>query len=64
MCLNPLEFIAVRGTKPGYMIVSEFAGIGNELSSVKRVNPFDMNSLKQALIEVFSENEKLSRAAR
>ena len=54
----PFEFISVRETKPGGIIVSEFAGIGNELLSVKRVNPFDITKLSYALKELIVEKSK------
>ena len=50
--MTPFEFIALRGTKPGGIIVSEFAGIGNELLSVNRVNPFDITNLSYAMKEL------------
>jgi trehalose-6-phosphate synthase len=37
------------------MIVSEFAGVSRELSSIKRVNPFDITDLCSKLDKVLSE---------
>ena len=56
--MTPFEFMAVRGTKPGGIIVSEFAGIGNELLSVKRVNPFDITTLSFAFKELLVEKSQ------
>jgi trehalose-6-phosphate synthase len=68
LCLEPFDYITVQKDRPGNMIVSEFAGISRELSSVKRVNPFDItdvcNKLDQVLLEerrAISEKQEVDR---
>jgi trehalose-6-phosphate synthase len=59
LCLLPFEYITVRKANPGFIIVSEFSGIGSELISIKRVNPFDITQLSNALTEVLTESALL-----
>ncbi|CAG9333089.1 unnamed protein product [Blepharisma stoltei] len=44
--LIPFEVIAISKEKPVEIIISEFTGVSRALSSLKRVNPFDIAQLE------------------
>lgn len=44
--LIPFEVIAINKEKPVEIIISEFAGVSRALSSLKKVNPFDIVQLE------------------
>jgi trehalose 6-phosphate synthase/phosphatase len=49
MNLVAKEFVACQATEPGALIVSEFAGVAQELGEALRVNPYDEISSAAAL---------------
>jgi trehalose-6-phosphate synthase len=58
LCLEPFEYITVLQDRPGNMLVSEFAGISKELSSVTRINPFDITDVCSKLDQILLEERK------
>lgn len=51
MNLVAKEYIATRGTGRGVLVLSEFTGAADELRQAVRVNPHDIEGLKEAIME-------------
>ncbi|MBA3782310.1 trehalose-6-phosphate synthase [Nocardioides sp. InS609-2] len=51
MNLVAKEYIACRYDGDGALVLSEFAGAANELRQAWLVNPYDINGMKQALLD-------------
>ncbi len=65
MNLVAKEFIACRYDNTGTLILSEFAGAADELRQALLVNPYDVDGLKQALLQaVRVEPREASRKMR
>ena len=58
----PFEYIAVKESDPGLVILSEFSGVSHALCSPYRVNPFDINALKEALFNAIRRTDIPSRS--
>ncbi|MDY0909415.1 alpha,alpha-trehalose-phosphate synthase (UDP-forming) [Microbacterium sp. CFBP9034] len=50
MNLVAKEYVAARGDNRGVLLLSEFAGASDELSSAVRINPHDIDGLKDAIV--------------
>ena len=50
--IYPFEYMAVKGSDPGTVILSDFSGVSLALCSPVRVNPFDIHALKEAIFNV------------
>ena len=68
MNLVAKEYVAVRLDNRGVLILSEFAGAADELSSAVRINPHDIDGLKDAILRAVempaSEQGRRMRAMR
>ena len=68
MNLVAKEYVATRFDDDGALVLSEFAGAADELRQAWLVNPYDMNGMKQALLEAYQapakEIERRMRAMR
>jgi trehalose 6-phosphate synthase len=53
MNLVAKEYVACRYDADGALVLSEFAGAANELRQAWLVNPYDINGIKQALLDAF-----------
>ncbi len=51
MNLVAKEYVAVRSDNRGVLVLSEFAGAADELSSALRINPHDIDGLKDAIMK-------------
>ena len=51
MNLVAKEYVACRFDNDGALVLSEFAGAANELRQAWLVNPYDINGVKQALLD-------------
>jgi trehalose 6-phosphate synthase len=51
MNLVAKEYVACRGADDGALVLSEFAGAAEELRQAWLVNPYDLNGMKQALVD-------------
>ena len=58
MNLVAKEYVACRYDDDGALVLSEFAGAAAELRQAYRVNPYDINGLKEALLEAIRAPEK------
>lgn len=58
----PFEYVTVKETDPGLVILSEFAGVSQALCSPYRVNPFDISALKEALFNAIRRTDIPSRS--
>ncbi len=58
MNLVAKEYVACRYEDDGALVLSEFAGAAAELRQAYRVNPYDINGLKDALLEAIQAPEK------
>jgi trehalose 6-phosphate synthase len=56
MNLVAKEFIACRTGDNGALVLSEFAGAARELRQAYLVNPYDINGLKERLLEAMNDN--------
>ena len=54
MNLVAKEFVASCVNESGVLILSEFAGAAHELSDALKVNPFDIDGVKAALVEALA----------
>jgi trehalose 6-phosphate synthase/phosphatase len=65
MNLIAKEYIAVRGERPGVLVLSETAGAARELSEAIIVNPHDISDITQSLYEaiVMPEEERATNMA-
>jgi alpha,alpha-trehalose-phosphate synthase [UDP-forming]/trehalose-phosphatase len=68
MNLVAKEYVASRGDNRGVLILSEFAGAADELGTAVRVNPHDIEGLKDAMMRAVQmppgEQGRRMRAAR
>ncbi|NYG54832.1 alpha,alpha-trehalose-phosphate synthase (UDP-forming) [Nocardioides perillae] len=58
MNLVAKEYVACRLDESGALVLSEFAGAAEELKQAWLVNPYDINGMKQALLEAHRAPEK------
>ncbi|MDT0200876.1 trehalose-6-phosphate synthase [Nocardioides sp. AE5] len=62
MNLVAKEYVACRYDNDGALVLSEFAGAANELRQAWLVNPWDINGMKEALVEATrAEPKELTR---
>ena len=63
MNLVAKEYVACRYDDNGALVLSEFAGAAAELRQSYRVNPYDINGMKEALLTAMSDppREKTKR---
>jgi trehalose 6-phosphate synthase len=68
MNLVAKEYVACRYDDDGALVLSEFAGAAAELRQAYRVNPYDINGMKDALLEAIQasprENARRMKAMR
>ena len=68
MNLVAKEYVACRGTGDGALVLSEFAGAARELKQAWQVNPYDINGMKQTILDAASattaEKRRRMRALR
>jgi trehalose 6-phosphate synthase len=68
MNLVAKEYVACRYDDNGALVLSEFAGAAAELRQAYRVNPYDINGMKAALLEAITadprENSRRMKAMR
>jgi trehalose 6-phosphate synthase len=50
MNLVAKEYVAARNDNRGVLVLSEFAGAADELSSAVRINPHDIDGMKEAIV--------------
>ena len=58
MNLVAKEYVACRYESDGALVLSEFAGAADELRQAWLVNPYDINGIKQALLDAFHAEPK------
>ena len=58
MNLVAKEYVACRYEDDGALVLSEFAGAAEELRQAWLVNPYDMNGMKQALLDAYTAEPK------
>ena len=58
MNLVAKEYVACRGADDGALVLSEFAGAAEELRQAWLVNPYDLNGMKQALVDAYSAPDR------
>jgi trehalose 6-phosphate synthase len=58
MNLVAKEYVACRYSDDGALVLSEFAGAAAELRQAYRVNPYDINGMKAALLEAMQADPK------
>ncbi len=63
MNLVAKEYVACRQADDGALVLSEFAGAAQELRQAYLINPHDINSLKQAMVEAMNASAR-TRARR
>lgn len=51
MNLVAKEYVACRGSDDGALVLSEFAGAARELKQAWLVNPYDINGMKQGILD-------------
>src|SRR3546814_12741129 len=51
MNLVAKEYVACRYDNDGALVLSEFAGAANELRQAWLINPYDINGMKDAIVE-------------
>jgi trehalose 6-phosphate synthase len=63
MNLVAKEFVAARDDEQGVLILSDFAGASRELSEALIVNPYDLQSVSEAIAQALrmSETEQRDR---
>jgi trehalose 6-phosphate synthase len=63
MNLVAKEFVAARDDEQGVLILSDFAGASRELSEALIVNPYDLQSVSEAMVRALrmSETEQRDR---
>jgi trehalose 6-phosphate synthase len=59
MNLVAKEFIACRQDDSGALVLSEFAGAAKELRQAYLVNPYDINGLKERLLEAMTDSPRV-----
>lgn len=55
LCLTPFEFITVNMERPVEIVISEFAGVTRALSSLRRVNPFNLSELEGEIYNLMAD---------
>ena len=63
MNLVAKEYVACRYDDDGALVLSEFAGAAAELRQAYRVNPYDINGMKAALLEAIHGRPARERRA-
>ena len=63
MNLVAKEYVACRYDSDGALVLSEFAGAADELRQAWLVNPYDINGIKQALLDAFHAGPTRDRPA-
>jgi trehalose 6-phosphate synthase len=58
MNLVAKEYIACRQNDDGALVLSEFAGAARELRQAYMVNPYDINQMKERMIEAATDSER------
>lgn len=58
MNLVAKEYVACRYENTGALVLSEFAGAAAELKQSYRVNPYDINGMKSALLQAIGASER------
>jgi trehalose 6-phosphate synthase len=58
MNLVAKEYVACRYENDGALVLSEFAGAAEELRQAWRVNPYDINGMKAALVDASTADAK------
>ena len=58
MNLVAKEYVACRFDGDGALVLSEFAGAANELRQAWLVNPYDINGMKQALLDAHRASDR------
>ena len=58
MNLVAKEYVACRYDGDGALVLSEFAGAADELKQAYRVNPYDINGLKQAMLDAMGADSR------
>lgn len=58
MNLVAKEYVACRTADDGALVLSEFAGAAEELRQAWLVNPYDLNGMKQALVDAYSAEDR------
>jgi trehalose 6-phosphate synthase len=65
MNLVAKEYVACRVHDDGALVLSEFAGAADELRQAWLVNPYDLNGMKQALMDAYrADDRELGRRMR
>jgi trehalose 6-phosphate synthase len=65
MNLVAKEYVACRDTQDGALVLSEFAGAADELKQAFLVNPYDINGMKQAIVDAMqAQPRELGRRMR
>jgi trehalose 6-phosphate synthase len=65
MNLVAKEYVACRDTQDGALVLSEFAGAADELKQAFLVNPYDIDGMKQTIIDAIrAQPRDLSRRMR
>jgi trehalose 6-phosphate synthase len=65
MNLVAKEYVACRDTQDGALVLSEFAGAADELKQAFLVNPYDIDGMKQAIVDAMqAQPRELSRRMR
>ena len=63
MNLVAKEYIACRQADDGALVLSEFAGAAKELRQAFLVNPYDINGMKEQMLEAYQSSPR-SKARR
>mmetsp|Transcript_28100 Transcript_28100/g.27803 ORF Transcript_28100/g.27803 Transcript_28100/m.27803 type:complete len:566 (+) Transcript_28100:692-2389(+) len=58
LCLTPFEFIVVNMERDADIVISEFAGVTRALSSLRRVNPFNISELEGEIYNLMADEPK------
>jgi trehalose 6-phosphate synthase len=58
MNLVAKEYVACRTADDGALVLSEFAGAAEELRQAWLVNPYDLNGMKQALVDAYAAEDR------
>src|SRR5699024_3903774 len=58
MHLVAKAYVACRYENTGALVLSEFAGAAAELKQSYRVNPYDINGMKSALLQAIGASER------
>ncbi|WP_395690922.1 trehalose-6-phosphate synthase [Nocardioides sp.] len=58
MNLVAKEYVACRYDDHGALVLSEFAGAAEELRQAWQINPYDINGMKQALLDAYRADER------